>query len=81
MIGVFANVSNFRTLTLVFIRAGGEEDAQSGLEVGGPAGRVGEAEVDAVGEHEGARPRVQDVLGRREHLDQSEMRTETCGGQ
>ena len=61
MVGVFANVSNFRTLTLVFIRAGGEEDAQPGLEVDCLAGGVSAAGLDAVVEDESAWLAVQHV--------------------
>ena len=56
-----ANVFNFRTLTFVFIRAGGEEDAQPGLEVDGLAGGVLPAGLDAVVEDESAWLAVQHV--------------------
>ena len=53
-----------RRLTWILLGRRGEEDAQTGLEVGSFAGCVGEAEINAVSEHEGAGPGVQHVLRR-----------------
>ena len=50
-------------LTWILLGGRGEEDAQAGLEVCGRAAGVGEAEINTVGEHEGAGPGVQHVLG------------------
>ena len=53
-----------RRLTWILLGRRGEEDAQTSLEVGSFAGCVGEAEINAVSEHEGAGPGVQHVLRR-----------------
>ena len=45
-----------------------EEDTQSSLEVGGCATGVAPTQLNAVGEHEGAGPRIEHVLGCRVHL-------------
>ena len=50
-------------LTRIFFCGGAEEDAESGLEVGRFARGVSPAELDAVGQHEGARSRVEHVVG------------------
>ena len=60
-------------LTRIFLCRGSEEDAESGLEVGRLAGGVSPAELDAVGEHEGARPRVQHVVGGRVDIARDEL--------
>ena len=50
-------------LTVVAVGVGGEEDAESGLVGDGAAAGVVPARVQAVGQHEGARLRVQHVGG------------------
>ena len=50
-------------LTRIFFCGGAEENAESGLEVGRFARGVSPAELDAVGQHEGARSRVEHVVG------------------
>ena len=80
MLRVFVSVFNFRTLTLVFIRAGGEEDAQPGLEVDGLAGGVSAAGLDAVVEDEGAGLAVQHVLRRRVHEASDHLEADEVGG-
>ena len=60
-------------LTRIFLCRGAEEDAESGLEVGRLAGGVSPAELDAVGEHEGARSRVQHVVGGRVDIARDEL--------
>ena len=51
------------SLTRIFFCGGAEENAESGLEVGRFARGVSPAELDAVGQHEGARSRVEHVVG------------------
>ena len=75
-VGVF----NFRTLTFVFVRAGGEEDAQPGLEVDCLAGGVGAAGLDAVVEDESAGLAVEHVLGRGVHEARDDLEGDEVGG-
>ena len=75
-----ANVFNFRTLTFVFIRAGGEEDAQPGLEVDCLAGGVSAAGLDAVVEDESAGLAVEHVLGRGVHEARDDLEGDEVGG-
>ena len=51
------------SLTVISVGVGGEEDAESGLVGDGAAAGVVPARVQAVGQHEGARLRVQHVGG------------------
>ena len=50
-------------LTRILFCGGAEENAESSLEVGRFARSVSPAELDAVGQHEGARSRVEHVVG------------------
>ena len=57
-----------------------EKDTETGFEIGRLASVVGQTEINAVCEHEGAGPAVQDVLGGREHLPRHQLHVDIIGG-
>ena len=71
-----ARITSGQKLTRVLFCRGTKEDAEPGLEVGRFASGVPPAELDAVGEHEGAGAGVEHVVGRGVHIARDQL--EVC---